>query len=218
MNVPTVFTGCPPSNYGGSRSRPPKSPHQATLSTLCVVAIAAALCLSAIWPAFAQQASQPGYDPKQTEKHFDDVQEGPSHPARAPLHMPSFAHSQGAADGKSLFVLRGISLVGATAIPHEELAATYRPYIGRKVSQADLAGIASEISELYRKAGFHLSRAIIPSQDIADGHVRIQVIEGSITEFSLKGDGAEQFGVRPLLNVVLSETPSGWQRWSASFC
>jgi hemolysin activation/secretion protein len=86
--------------------------------------------------------------------------------------------------------------------------AVYQPYLGREVSQGDLAGIASGISELYRAAGFHLSRAIIPLQDIADGHVRIQVIEGSITEISLKGDGAKQFGVRPLLNVVLAECPS----------
>jgi len=205
MNIPAMFAECPPSNYGGSRARLPKSPRRIAL---CLAAIGAALCLSATRPAAAQQASQPGYDPRQTEKHFDDVQERLSHPPSAPLHMPSFAHPQGAADSKALFVLRGITLVGATAIPRTALAATYRPYIGRKVSQADLAAIAQNISGLYRAAGFHLSRAIIPPQDIADGHVRIQVIEGSITEISLKGDGAEQFGVRPLLNVVLSESPS----------
>jgi hemolysin activation/secretion protein len=53
-----------------------------------------------------------------------------------------------------------------------------------------------------------LSRAIIPPQDIADGRVHIQVIEGSITEVNLRGDGAEQFGVRPMFNAVLAEHPS----------
>jgi hemolysin activation/secretion protein len=38
--------------------------------------------------------------------------------------------------------------------------------------------------------------------------VRVRIIEGSITELVLTGDGTEQFGVRPLLNPVLSERPS----------
>ncbi|MBV9461243.1 MAG: ShlB/FhaC/HecB family hemolysin secretion/activation protein [Bradyrhizobium sp.] len=200
VNIPSVFAGRPPLNYGGSRVRLAISPHHITFC----LAIAAILSLSAVQPVAAQQ----GFDPRQTEKHFDDVQEQSSRPARAPLQMPSFAHPETAGDGKPLFLLRGVSIVGATAIPHDQLVATYRTYLGRNVSQADLAAIAQAISDLYRAAGFHLSRAIIPPQDIADGRVRIQVIEGSITEIALKGDGAEQFGVRPLLNVVLSEYPS----------
>ena len=76
------------------------------------------------------------------------------------------------------------------------------------MSQADLAAIAAAISDLYRAAGFHLSRAIVPPQDIQGGRVHLQVIEGSITEVALKGDGAEQFGVRPMLDPVLAERPS----------
>ncbi|MET4021691.1 hemolysin activation/secretion protein [Bradyrhizobium sp. S3.2.12] len=48
----------------------------------------------------------------------------------------------------------------------------------------------------------------MPPQDIADGRVRIQVIEGAIVQAELKGDGAEQFGVRPMLGPVLAEQPS----------
>ena len=48
----------------------------------------------------------------------------------------------------------------------------------------------------------------MPPQDIRDGRVHIQVIEGSIAEVALKGDGAEQFGIRPLLDPVLAEHPS----------
>ena len=71
-----------------------------------------------------------------------------------------------------------------------------------------VAAIAATIGDLYRAAGFHLSRAIIPPQDIRDGRVHLQVIEGSITEVALKGDGAEQFGIRPMLDPVLAECPS----------
>ena len=122
--------------------------------------------------------------------------------------MPRISRSDGRADTRPQFVLRKVSLTGARAIPREEIARTYQPYLGKTVSQADLAAIASAISDLYRAAGFHLSRAIVPPQDVQGGHVRLQVIEGSITEVALKGEGAEQFGVRALLGPVLAEQPS----------
>ena len=162
----------------------------------------------ACFPAQAQQANQPGYDPRQIEKRFEDQQSGQGSTARPRLPLPQFARPEGQGDSKPLFVLRHVSVSGAVTIPQERLAATYQSYIGKKVSQADLAAIAAAISDVYRAAGFHLSRAIVPPQDIQRGQLHIQVIEGSITELSLKGDGADQFGVRPMLEAVLTERPS----------
>ena len=122
--------------------------------------------------------------------------------------MPGIARPDVAEDNKPLFVLRGVTVVGARVMSNDQLVASYQSYLGKKVSQSDLAAIAGHISDLYRGAGFHLSRAIVPPQDIPNGVVRIEVIEGSITEVALKGDGAEQFGVRPLLDPVLAEHPS----------
>ncbi|HEY3679475.1 MAG TPA: ShlB/FhaC/HecB family hemolysin secretion/activation protein [Bradyrhizobium sp.] len=159
-------------------------------------------------PAHAQQANQPGFDPRQTEKYFDDRQSGHERPVQPAPRTPTLARPEATADGKPLFVLHAVSVIGASALPPGQLATSYRPYLGKMVSQADLAAIAQAVSDCYRAAGFHLSRAIIPPQDIADGRVRIQVIEGSITEVDLRGDGAEQFGVRPMFNAVLAERPS----------
>jgi hemolysin activation/secretion protein len=174
---------------------------------LTVGAVVAWLALlSAIVPAAAQQANQPGFDPRQTEKYFDQ-QNRPPRPAERPnLRMPQFERPQ--ADGKPLFVLKGVSIAGASAIPRQRLAEVYQPYLGKMVSQADLAAIAESISDLYRAAGFHLSRAIIPPQDIQQGRILVRVIEGSITDVELKGDDAERFGVRPFLKAVLCESPS----------
>jgi hemolysin activation/secretion protein len=198
-----AFTECPRWKYGERNARASNFLHRATLFAAIV-----ALTSSFATPARAQQANQPGFDPRQTEKHFDDLQSGQSRPAKPPLRVPSFARPQVSADSKPQFVLRAISLAGVSSMPRDQLAATYRPYLGKKVSQADLAAIAQAIGDLYRAAGFHLSRAIIPPQDIEDGRVRIQVIEGSITEVALRGDGAGQFGVRPMLDPLLSEHPS----------
>ncbi len=122
--------------------------------------------------------------------------------------MPTVSRQQGAADSRPLFTLHGVSITGAHAIPQSQIARIYRAYLGKEVSQADLVAIAEAISDMYRAAGFHLSRTIVPPQDIQDGRVRVQVIEGSITEVALRGDGAEQFGIRPLLGPVLAERPS----------
>ena len=172
------------------------------------------ICLIAgalVWTgtvAQAQNANQPGYDPRQTEKRFEDQQSSQGADGRPRLPSPKFAGTEGQGNAKPLFVLRRVSIAGAAAIPSERLVTAYQPYIGKQVSQADLAVIAGAVSDVYRAAGFHLSRAVIPPQDIQGGALRIQVIEGSITELTLKGDGAEQFGVRPILAAVLAEQPS----------
>ena len=160
------------------------------------------------FPAQAQQANQPGYDPRQTEKRFEDQQSARSSAGRPRLPMPQFARTAGQGDSKPLFVLQSVSITGAVAIPQGLLVTAYQPYIGKKVSQADLAAISAAVGDIYREAGFHLSRAMIPPQDIQNGQLHLQVVEGSITEVALKGDGAEQFGVRPMLDAVLAERPS----------
>src|SRR5258708_17594558 len=47
-------------------------------------------------PARAQQANQPGYDPRQTEKRFEDLQSGQGATARPP--MPRLARPAGPAE------------------------------------------------------------------------------------------------------------------------
>jgi len=164
--------------------------------------------LIACFPAQAQHANQPGYDPRQTEKRFEDQQSSQGANGRPRLPSPQFARPDGQGDSKPLFVLQRVSITGAVAIPQDRLVTTYQPYIGKNVSQADLAAIAAAVSDVYRAAGFHLSRAIVPPQDIQGGQLRVQIIEGSITELALKGDGVEEFGVRPMLDAVLAERPS----------
>ncbi|TYO67169.1 ShlB/FhaC/HecB family hemolysin secretion/activation protein [Bradyrhizobium hipponense] len=163
--------------------------------------------IAGIPQALAQQASQPGFDPRQTEKYFD-TQTDQNSRRGASVKLPAVGRPDSGADTRPQFVLRGVSISGADALPHEHISGTYQPYLGRQVSQADLVAIAGAISDLYRSVGFHLTRALIPPQDIQNGHVQIRVIEGSIVETELKGDGAEQFGIRPMLGPVLAERPS----------
>jgi len=171
------------------------------------VAITFSLLLSSTALAIAQ-GIQPGFDLRQTEKRFDALESEHTQQARPGMRMPQFAHPLSAADIKPQFKLRDVIVSGAMALPSTVLARTYGPYLGKQVSQADLAAIAAAIGDLYRTAGFFLSRAIVPPQDVIDGRVRLEVIEGSIAEVALKGDAGEQFGVRPMLAPALAEHPS----------
>ncbi|WLB56884.1 ShlB/FhaC/HecB family hemolysin secretion/activation protein [Bradyrhizobium sp. 521_C7_N1_3] len=193
--------GTAPLNYGEQLAARIEKRH------LLVALVLAAPIFTGISQAFAQQANQPGFDPRQPEKYFENQSEQESL-SRPPVTLPAVGRPNTGGDTKPQFVLRGIDVSGAQAIPRDRIAAAYQPYLGKNVSQANLAAIAGAISDLYRADGFHLSRAIVPPQDIADGRVRIQVIEGAIVQAELKGDGAEQFGVRPMLDRVLAEQPS----------
>src|SRR5262245_1864933 len=132
--------------------------------------------------AHAQQASSPGFDVRQTERRFEAQDYGQAPGGRRGVAVPRVARGEAQADPTPLFVLRNVSLTGAHAIAPDQLAGAWRPFIGKKVSQVDLASIVAAIGDVYRAAGFHLCRAIVPPQDIADGSVRIQVIEGAISE------------------------------------
>lgn len=190
-----------PSNYGDGFAARIENRHP--LTTLLLLAST----FAGVPQAFAQQANQPGFDPRQPEKYFENQTERETL-NRPPVKLPTVGQPDTGGDTKPQFVLRGINVAGAHAIPRDRIAAIYQPYLGKKVSQADLATIAGAISDLYRADGFHLSRAIVPPQDITDGRVRVQVIEGAIVQTELKGDGAEQFGVRPMLAPILAEQPS----------
>src|SRR5438270_6010219 len=201
LTIPSGFAGRAPLNYGQGTLPAVAKRHRRTAS---LVMTSLALVSFGLPPSNAQQANQPGFDPRQTERRFDALESGQTQPTRPGLTLPQLARPAVGADTKPTFHLRAVVLSGGEAIPRAELIGTYQPYLGRKVSQADLAAIAGAISDLYRAAGFHLSRAIVPPQDIADGRVQIRVIEGAIVQADLKGDAAEQFGVRPMLGPVLA--------------
>jgi hemolysin activation/secretion protein len=168
----------------------------------------AAFLLLFTWPAAAQQTRASPIDPQQTEKHIDAVETERQRLRRPLPRTPKFSQPLLPSNTVALFQLNSVSVTGAAAISSDAIEAVYAAYIGRKVSQADLETIANGIGDLYRDAGFHLSRALIPPQDVKQGNLRIQVIEGSIAEIKVEGDGSEKYGVRELLGTLLEERPS----------
>ena len=122
LSTPSWFWRVSPSNYGECRAATPSAQYLATfLALLCILQ-----SLATATPGHAQQANQPGFDPRQTEKYFDDRQSGPDRPVRPPPRTPTLARPDVKADSKPLFVLRAVSIAGASAMPRDALAASYR--------------------------------------------------------------------------------------------
>src|SRR5215475_1219906 len=122
LTVVPEFTLCPRWKYGETAARASDFLYRVTLFGRI-----AALFVSLATPSHAQQANQPAFDPRQTEKRFDDLGTGRPQPAKPPLRVPSLARPGVSADTKPQFVLRAILLFGDTAMRREDLAATWQP-------------------------------------------------------------------------------------------
>lgn len=203
--------GCaaPPARGPGRRITGPAL--AAALALGLSLALAAAPPLLAQTPAPlaqapAAQAPDPA-DPGQIERRIEE-RETPA-PERDPaLELPGLEPrplERPEAEGTTL--LTAVALEGATAIPADALAPAYRDYVGTRVSLADIEAILEAITEHYRAAGFFLSRAVAPPQDLAGGRLVVRVVEGYLDKVSFRGARPGRWGLQGHAARLTAERP-----------
>jgi hemolysin activation/secretion protein len=101
-----------------------------------------------------------------------------------PAPRPPSAIEQ-AAKGPKIFV-KDIRLVGNTAFTSGQLSEVTSPYTNRELSAEDLEGLRLALTHYYINHGYLTSGAVIPEQDVADGVLTMQVIEGKLTEVNIE--------------------------------
>ena len=111
--------------------------------------------------------------PRQLQKN--NVEALPAPLPRSPLQLP--------ADIK--IHVEAIRISGAQAVPTAQLQALVADLIGGQHSLAELGQGAGRITQYYRQAGYLLARAYLPTQEIKDGVIDIQVLEGRLGKLSL---------------------------------
>lgn len=84
------------------------------------------------------------------------------------------------------FILQGVKLQGITAFEDDYFDDLISEYIGLPVDINTLNHLAARITKIYRDAGYFLSRAVIPQQEVRDGVVIIKVIEGHVGDVILE--------------------------------
>ena len=88
--------------------------------------------------------------------------------------------------------LNDVVIEGSTVYAKDDFAYLYEHRIGQEIALSEVFKIADKITAKYRNDGYILSRAIVPPQTIADGTVRINIVEGYINEVRIEGELSEQ--------------------------
>jgi hemolysin activation/secretion protein len=86
------------------------------------------------------------------------------------------------------FTLRAVQIEDVTVYPGDTFTSLYTDWLGKDVTLAQIFTLATEITARYRNDGYILSQATVPAQKIADGTVRLRVVEGFIDRVIVDGD------------------------------
>ena len=105
--------------------------------------------------------------------------------------------------------VKAVTFSGNTAVPTAELQEAVAGVVGRQVTLNDLRVAADKISDIYRAQGYMVARAYIPAQQIKDGVVEIQIIEGRRDGLSVKSSGDPMVNESYQQSVVDAALPQG---------
>ena len=142
----------------------------ATTAVLCVLSQAS----------LAQQGSQP-------------LQENGPRALREPtpsaaLALPPAPPPAIIPPGGVTVTLKQVLVTGNTLIPQDELLNVLGPVVGQTFDFAGLSALADKLSVYYRNAGFPFARAYLPQQELQQGVLRIEVLEGRYGKITAHGD------------------------------
>ncbi|MBD2578661.1 ShlB/FhaC/HecB family hemolysin secretion/activation protein [Oscillatoria sp. FACHB-1406] len=101
----------------------------------------------------------------------------PSPPSQPPIPTPG-----------ALVPVRRIEVVGSTILSDAEIQAIAQSYEGRSVSFEELQLLADKLTQAYLDRGYLTSRAILSTQTVTDGIVRVQILEGSLEDIKIEGN------------------------------
>jgi hemolysin activation/secretion protein len=87
------------------------------------------------------------------------------------------------------FLLHRIEISGASALNEGVLSESWSRYVEKEISVATLYEIVTAITAQYAQAGYALSFALLPEQDVTDGVVKISVVEGYVDDVAVNGAG-----------------------------
>lgn len=106
------------------------------------------------------------------------------------IAQPSFAENAPSGAETVRFTLGDVRLSGNRTLSTESLQLLWAERVGRTMTLAEAFALAAAISARYREAGYILSQAIVPAQDIATtgpATLRLQVLEGYVDRVTFSG-------------------------------
>ncbi|MDY6783608.1 MAG: ShlB/FhaC/HecB family hemolysin secretion/activation protein [Cyanobacteriota bacterium] len=90
-------------------------------------------------------------------------------------------------DAPKEITVNRFEVIGSTILSEEDVAQLTVDYTNRPISFSELLQVRSLITEYYLDRGYITTGALIPPQELTDGTVQIQVVEGGIEEINVEG-------------------------------
>jgi len=136
------------------------------------------------------------------------VTQAPTAPAAAPLTLSQPTAAATPQDTASRFVLREVKFEGAGAVRQARLAPAWTAYRSRSVSLSDLRAIGHNAEAIYARAGFPFIAVLLKVQEVEDGVVDYDIVEGRISDLTIiGGDPAARRQATAYLGPLVNRTP-----------
>ncbi len=110
----------------------------------------------------------------------------PVQPPGLELPSPRPPSDPGTAVTGPKIMVKDIHVAGSTAFTPQQLAEVTAPYKNRELTAEDLEALRLGLTYFYINHGYVTSGAVVPEQDVADGVLTIQIIEGKITAVNVE--------------------------------
>ena len=165
------------------------SQYRFTLLTLLMIALAAETSVygQAIPPPIFDPTGRSGEPPGPLKREFQRPIPPPS-PVLPPLPPLTPEEPEKAPLGQVKVFVRDIQVTGNTVFSDAELAEVTAPFKNRTLTTEDLERLRLALTLHYVNKGYLTSGAIIPDQDVKDGVIQVQVIEGKLTRINVEGN------------------------------
>ena len=131
----------------------------------------------------------------------------PDTPLQLRIQNPEKASVPRAVD-EIVFSINRIKVTGATHFPEARWRTIFASLEGQKIRLSELREAADKLENLYRADGFFLTRVFIAPQEVRDGTLEVQVVEGYLANaFVQAPNAASRKLTQALINPVLSQRP-----------
>jgi len=144
--------------------------------------LALTLAIGAALPALAQTAPDAGQTLRDSQP---PVLQAPRPSQGISVQPPAASATQ---PGGMAAPVTNLLFTGNTAFTQAQLQAVLADAIGKSYDLAGLRGLADLIGAHYRANGYPFARAFLPAQPMAQGLLRIELIEGRYGKISATGD------------------------------
>jgi len=109
-----------------------------------------------------------------------------STPANVEAAQDASAEQQAAPEQPATFDLLELRVKGNNLIDKKQLERTIYPFLGLKKSVDNVEAARATLEELYKTQGYQTVSVDIPEQDVKNGIVYLQVVEGKISRLRVK--------------------------------